>query len=445
MSFEIMKSKIFIVLLTVFILTPFNFIFAYEVNTHEALTGKIVEIYNKHYEPKITQEQARWIINGAIKEDTVPRWINHFYDPIYKSGWSGEKQSDVPQDTVKKLSKIFISTSDAVSSLNWLRNENLQDKYSLYEGNQTYNRALSAYAYSMGLQNGFISEAYDYASFGNAFKALGHTLHLLEDLGVPAHTRNDTHADVIGTNDNGEPYEKWASENAGFDNLNSVSGSFNCLTIDECFVSLAKYTNENFYSKDTVDDSKYNFLKSTKIVDLNFSDSLFYRKDNFGNEYSFKIHIKKDNKDVIEDNLIHQSYWNLLSKQIVLAGVETIKIFFQDAQSEIEKVQFPTHVVSFNKCGIPFICTDTIVSPFGELSRIADAAGKFLSSAINTTKNTLANVSSFVKNIFKSDSNLKQVGGIDLDGENNFEADSGLSNRETAIVKNDSDTSKKTT
>lgn len=430
------KFPLFLLFSVIFFGFSFNFSLAYEpIPTHRDLTKKIVEIYNKYYEPKITQEQAQWIINGAIKEDTVPRWINHFYDPVYKSGWSGEKQGDVPQDTVKKLSKIFISTSDAASSLVWIHNQTLQEKYGLYEGNNTYERALSAYAYSMGLQKGFISEAYNYASFENAFKALGHTLHLLEDLGVPAHTRNDTHADVPGSGDNGEPYETWVALPGNnnlsvLDNLNINGQNFNCQKIDDCFINLAKYTNENFYSKDTVEDKNYKIIKADGILEGNKKD-IYFRKDNFGNEYSFKIHIKKDNKDTIEDSLIHQSYWNLLSKQIVLAGVKTIQIFYEDANKEMEIVQFPTHVVSFNKCDIPFICSDTIVSPFGELSRIAGAAGKFLSSAINTTKNILASVSSTVKNIFGGNSDFKQVGEVAIDQTNQ----ENKNNQDIAIFK----------
>lgn len=136
----------------------------------------------------------------------------------------------------------------------------------------------------------------------------------------------------------------------------------------------------------------------------------------------------------MEDPFIHQLYWNLLSKQIVLAGVKTIQIFYEDANKEMEIVQFPTHVVSFNKCDIPFICSDTIVSPFGELSRIADAAGKFLSSAINTTKNILASVGSTVKNIFGGSGGFNQAGEIDLSGENNFEENNVSANSQNKEI-----------
>lgn len=431
-----LKNKLILLIFALLFLSSFNHSFGYEAEpTHKNLTKKIIEIYNKYNDIKITEEQANWIIKGAVEEDTVPRWINHFYDPVYKNGWSGEKQGDVSQDTVKNLSKIFISSKDAVSSLDWVHNYNLQDKYGFYAGNQTYDWALENYAYATDLKNKTINNAPSYVSFENAFKALGHTLHLLEDLGVPAHTRNDTHADVSITNDTGDPYEKWAAEPgngnlSALDNLKVGDLNFNCQSVDDCFVNLAKYTNENFYSKDTIDDQKYIFLKSTKIIDLNSGDSLFYRKDSFDNEYLFKIHTKKDNKDIIEDNQIHQAYWNLLSKQIVLAGVQALKVFYQnDAPKEIENKQYQ---ISYTECNIPIICAkESIISPFGEFSKLAKTVGSFMGNVADTTKNVLINAGSLITNIFSNNNNLKQISQVDLTyqtGNNNLNQTSVTTN-----------------
>ncbi|MDO8592495.1 MAG: hypothetical protein Q7R92_01815 [bacterium] len=57
-----------------------------EETTHPALTEQIIEFYNLAYpDDQITDEQKALIVQGSIDEDTAPRWINHFYDPLYFS------------------------------------------------------------------------------------------------------------------------------------------------------------------------------------------------------------------------------------------------------------------------------------------------------------------------------------------------------------------------
>ncbi len=443
------KNSVVLFLSAFLFILSFSFSFAYEpIPTHRDLTQKIVEIYNRYYSPKISQEQIQWMLDGSVKEDTPPRWINHFYDPIYKVGWTGEKEGDVSQDTVKKLSKIVLSTKEAVSSINWLHNTKLQDKYGFYKGNQTYEKALRAYAYATDLEKGLISESPYSDTIGDSYIALGHILHLLEDLGVPAHTRNDTHADVKGSNDFGDPYENWAAvpgndDLSGLNNLNPQKEKFSCLTIDDCFINLAKYTNENFYSKDTIDDGKYNYLKSDEQKEIESGNLLFIRKDKFGDVYSFKIFNKKENLPTIDNSLIHKSYYQLLSKQIVLSGVEIIKNFYQDAQKEAENVQYPSRVVSFRECNIPIICKNPIVSPYGEFIRFKDLAVSFLNNTVGSAGNlftkagltiadTLSSAKNLIKDVFNYDSGLKQVGQINLD---NPEDQSQLSQKEAETGK----------
>jgi len=77
--------------------------------THSALTQEIIEFYNLHFDKKITDEQKEWIIEGSILEDTPPRWINHFYDPINKTGWTGAHAGNIPQSVVQMLSFIGLS------------------------------------------------------------------------------------------------------------------------------------------------------------------------------------------------------------------------------------------------------------------------------------------------------------------------------------------------
>mgnify|MGYP001578016837 CR=1 FL=1 len=65
-------------------------VFAYDdQTTHPALTDEIADFYNLSFPSnQLTPQQKEWIVEGSILKDTPPRWINHFYDPIYKEGWS---------------------------------------------------------------------------------------------------------------------------------------------------------------------------------------------------------------------------------------------------------------------------------------------------------------------------------------------------------------------
>lgn len=316
------KILFYLLLLLIFLFSVFLFARAYEsMPTHIALAKKSAEIYNQYDNGKLTVEEISWIQEGAKNEDTAPRWINHFYDPITGNGWMGERMGNVPASVVQKFSLIGLSQAAPVSSLNWAHNQGLQDRYTSYEGNRTFEKAI-----------------YDYVNGDkkNAYKDLGHILHLVEDLAVPAHTRQDTHFDVLG--DPGEPYEKWAKNNTDlsyFNNIDVRKENFSCQNLDECMTKLAKYTNENFFSEDTINDTNYKSILATKkSTDNNFE--FYYRKDLYGNEYVFSVRDKKTKLYTLKHDIVQQFYWHLLSKQAVLTGAEVIRIF-QEQATKAEK------------------------------------------------------------------------------------------------------------
>jgi hypothetical protein len=300
---------IWLFLLLIFIFgAGFLFVSAYKPEpTHSLLTKKSGDIFKQYY-GNLNDEEISWLDEGAKKEDTPPRWINHFYDPTTGLGWLGERLGDIPPDVVRLLSGIGLSSEDAVSAPNWARNQELQNIYLRYEGNRTFEKAI-----------------YDYVKGDKkeAYKSLGHILHLMEDMTVPAHTRQDTHFDAAG--DPGEPYEKWTNENADLSHLNNLDPkqeNFSCLNLDDCFIKNAEYSNKNFFSAGTILDKKYSinfdmdYIKSGKdyyaFKETN-QDHYLYKceKDKNGNFINFTV----------GDDKINFSYWLLLSKQSVLSGL----------------------------------------------------------------------------------------------------------------------------
>ena len=113
---------------------------------HPYLTYKIAQVFNQQTSNKLNSRDIKWLEQGSIDEDNFPRWMNHFYDPSAGKGLWG-----------------FASAKDWAQS-----------------GWQTFNWEKALNFYVKGDRQ-------------SAMIALGHVLHLVEDMGVPAHTRNDAH------------------------------------------------------------------------------------------------------------------------------------------------------------------------------------------------------------------------------------------------------------
>ena len=317
------KKNIVAIIIIIFFLSGFfvwHFSLAYEpYPTHKSLAEKSAQLYNSAYRAGLTENDIQQIFLGAIQEDTAPRWINHFYDPTTGQGWTGERMGDLSSDIVQKLANIGLSDEKAVSSIQWAHDQKLQDKYLRYGGNQTFERAVYLYV------NGKQKEAY---------LALGHVLHLVEDLTVPAHTRQDSHWDMVPS-DPGEPYERWLKANTFLSHLNDLNPAqenFSCQNLDDCFIRAAKYSNENFFSEDTIVGSGYNYPKVVKIEDFGGYAYGYDVNNNILYKVIFKAGTKEVERITVDDPEINSAYWNRLSKKSVLAGVEILRIFHETVE-----------------------------------------------------------------------------------------------------------------
>ncbi|MDD5032549.1 MAG: right-handed parallel beta-helix repeat-containing protein [Candidatus Pacebacteria bacterium] len=297
-------------------------VFAYnDTNTHPALTDETIDFYNSISENKLTDEEKEWIISGAEGEDTPPRWTNHFYDPVYDEGFTGERgPSNIINELSGKYSDVWLSVEDAVSAKIWSQNQELQAKYRLYKGNKTWEKAIYEYVKNNNKQE--------------AFYSLGFVLHLLQDMAVPDHTRNDSHPPTDGS-----PYENYC---VGFNRNNfsiqdKIKGNqpASLTSLDNYFDYLANYSNKYFFSKDTINDEKYENPKIIKV-----EGDYGYGPDNRGNE--FKIvgatrEIKNGELKIsyflrTQEEKVFESYWSRLSTEAVLSGAGVIELFFSEAE-----------------------------------------------------------------------------------------------------------------
>src|SRR3989339_827244 len=162
-----MKKRAFVLMLAIFLAGGLALGYDNMV-IHPRLSGAAVEIYNREAGRKISAAESAWIIEGAIAEDTDPRYLNHFYDPTTGAG-------------------LEFWPLKPKSALEWLTDQD---------------SATGDYSVGAILIN------YREGNAKRAWQGVGHILHLFQDMAVPAHTRLDPHAD-------GDPYEGWAWGNGG--------------------------------------------------------------------------------------------------------------------------------------------------------------------------------------------------------------------------------------
>ncbi len=312
--------------------------------THAALTQEVIEFYNLlHPDKKITAEEAEWIIQGSIDEDRDIRAINHFYDPINNIGWTGKGLGGFTASEVRGFTSAFVAPegTDTVSAVRWVNERNLQSQYySRYGGDRTWTQALE-YFYG-----GKKEEAY---------YTLGHVLHLLEDMAVPAHTRDDPHPPV---GDEESPHEAYADQRWNRSSINDLDIPNRLVkegvvlpsesSIEGYLHSIALYSNRYFFSKDTINDLAYDL----RVSKNNCDDSFCYSADKKGIRIPLvkvrktKNGLKYETTYLIEksDNYIFNAYFSRLAEKSVLYGAAVIDHFHNEARDYI-----PSRITRFNE------------------------------------------------------------------------------------------------
>lgn len=298
-----------------------NKVLAYsDKTTHPDLTREIIDFYELSGGKKLTDEQKQWIIQGSIDEDKAPRWINHFYDPIFNRGLD-----DTSIFSVYGIAGYPAKKWAQFSSYQSINPENVANLWN-GRGPVISGSWYGDFSYEAAVKN------YSESKEKEAYVSLGHILHLIEDMTVPEHTRNDAHPG----GDLASRYENWTKENsAGLtQNLGKklfVKGNKPVIysDLESYFNNLATYTNNYFFSPRTVKSEIY--LKP-RIV---FEDGTFaYGIDERG-EYFDLAYIEA--KDFITQKTIYslkdehdqvvQEYWLRLSRQAVINGAGVIQLF----------------------------------------------------------------------------------------------------------------------
>lgn len=329
---------------------------AYDGNvTHPYLTELTIGFYNEWYDTDISPENARRIIQGSRLEDISPRWMNHYYDPTTGNGWQGERMGTLTPGQALSIARAGALPLGAnpVSSLEWMHARLLQlNYYGMYGGDRTWRQAL------------------DYAVDGNmpeAYKTLGHILHVIQDMSVPAHVRADAHTGLH--DDPQDPFEVFAANNPLVlrSAVENAAKTFSCNSPDDCLKQMAKYANENFVSIETLDAYPKPVLH--KELDPDRNRIVFTNID--GARINLGKVVGRNNIFKMPDEYL-SVHWSLLAPRAIIAGAETIRAFHEAIPHAIENREFPVRLVTYDLSFFQSLSSALSPSLIGEAQKLRD-------------------------------------------------------------------------
>lgn len=303
---------------------------AYTSETHAFLTKETIDFLEKKMSGiKIESDLKDFLVDGARREDDPPRWMNHFYDPVKNRGLSFDP-----------------AINPGIDIGNWTKSKDWANDWKKQSG-FLYSPVIATMLSSV--QEGKIQKFFPTSDFTfdeairywvngekeMAMFSLGHVIHLIQDASVPDHTRNDYHP-------GDSPYENYASKfslnDPDYQLKQKIPGKEPIIlpNLDSYFDGLARYSNENFYSKDTIGiQSGYNLpTPQSSIIIKNKTiltkDDIYLARSLVKNSY-LPIMANK-NSITIEDEDVQKNNWSLLSAKSIEYGSGVINLFFKEVE-----------------------------------------------------------------------------------------------------------------
>jgi hypothetical protein len=225
-----------------------------------------------------------WLARGGHDAD-VPSFemgFRHFYDPYYepsyltwfrrwfkkpkKSSFSSEAEFFKSLQYKADDWNINKALGDKIRNLKWQprvirpKIDAITWALSHPENEHSWLQGLKIYKAAMENDSDKLDGLSREKAFSKAFRCLGETMHLMADMAEPAHVRADSHSvqEPIEQSVNGKMIEKIIGDtwkNKKFKPTGDFSDSENLSPADR-MVNLARFTNENFFSNDTIFDYK---------------------------------------------------------------------------------------------------------------------------------------------------------------------------------------------
>jgi hypothetical protein len=202
-------------------------------------------LVNRIEEKKRQKTLKDWIVDAGYSADEPegPMAMRHFYDPT-NSARSYLSDTDWVAGFLR-LTLGSIAVNPEISAVDWAmdKDEGLAKQDTIFKQNYSFPDAKAYF------QKALVDKSRDNEYYGQAWRAVGETMHLVADMGTPAHVRNDGHG--LGDAD---PLEGATSAATieGNNNKNWTSSIDYNQGVQGLMQALAAYTNKNFFSKDTI-------------------------------------------------------------------------------------------------------------------------------------------------------------------------------------------------
>jgi hypothetical protein len=191
-----------------------------------------------------------WVEEGGFTADEPESFmaLRHFYDPLARGtdAETGRQAAYLTDALDAWISPLLMGHNPRMDAKTWATTES---PFSFLWGRDTL-------ATIADMDFGDRNRGRE---FGAVWRSLGETLHLLADMTVPAHVRNDAHpGSWIKKTLNGDPYEDYVdagvvSQCAAWPTPEAVLASIQAShDPGVLFHAVALFTNRNFFSKDTI-------------------------------------------------------------------------------------------------------------------------------------------------------------------------------------------------
>lgn len=339
MSRGILRIKLFLFpILFIAISTPL-YAHAYEIDVHAYLTKEAVSFYNSHVaENKISDEFGNYLTDGARREDDAPRWMNHFYDPVNNRGFTYDPAINPGVNLgTWEMSKDWATDADNQNKLTYKVPATIASILTAIEQQKIGSVSSETDFTWQSAKNYYLNGEYE-----KAFFALGHILHLIEDTSVPDHTRNDPHP-------GDSPYEKFtaqftiANPDDALNERLKKKDEIVFSSLGEYFDSLATYSNNNFYSKDTI-GTQGGYQLPIPIEYKKEGFFLYSLNHDASGDFmilkqpaSASLLISSKSEIIFDSPEIMSAYWSRLSTKAVQYSAGVIDLFFKEVEKDKEK------------------------------------------------------------------------------------------------------------
>ncbi len=215
-------------------------------NMHPVITSEAVRAHNQtapSLELRIDEDSKSRMLEGSINEDDFfPRYLHHFNPGIWGFS-SADVWATSPEEQTGPIVAAERVPEEAQSFYGGLLNQCQCLNY--VGGDQSWQQAVE-----------------ELRIRGKPSNALGHILHLIEDMTMPAHVRSDVHilraisveidSEGFGLSRIGDFHEYMTSFHLEWmDGVQTYNvGEFN--SIEDLFDDVASFTRNHFYSDDTL-------------------------------------------------------------------------------------------------------------------------------------------------------------------------------------------------